>query len=69
MDAKGVLGNLCGFLTIICGIFLLNAFRDMPITFKDAFAAGYKKDDDICKDHEMQTLLPSHHNKVNKPIY
>lgn len=68
MDARRVIGNLCGFLTVICGVFLLNAFRNLPITFSDAFAAGHRKDSDA-EYHEMDTLLPSHRNRISKPIY
>ncbi|KAL8573239.1 hypothetical protein ACOMHN_006650 [Nucella lapillus] len=31
MRVEDVLGDLCGFFTIICGIFLLNAFKDFNI--------------------------------------
>lgn len=43
MGAKDVLGNLCGFLTVIGGIFLLNAFRDMPISWRDVSSAAKKQ--------------------------
>ncbi|XP_067947963.1 magnesium transporter NIPA2-like isoform X2 [Watersipora subatra] len=42
MDAKDVIGNICGFLTVVGGIFLLNAFRDMPITWRDVSSAAKK---------------------------
>lgn len=42
MDAKGVIGNICGFLTVVGGIFLLNAFRDMPISWRDVSSATKK---------------------------
>lgn len=32
LDWKDILGNIVGFLVIICGIFLLNAFKDMDIS-------------------------------------
>lgn len=41
-DVKGVLGNICGFLTVIGGIFLLNAFRDMSISWRDVSSAAKK---------------------------
>jgi len=30
-----VLGSICGFLTVIIAIFLLNAFRDVDVTMHD----------------------------------
>lgn len=33
ITAMDAIGNLCGFLTIICGIFLLQAFKDMNISW------------------------------------
>ena len=42
MSAKDVIGSLCGFLTVIGGIFLLNAFRDMPISWRDVSSATRK---------------------------
>lgn len=35
MKPEDILGNICGFLTVICGIFLLQAFKDMHISAKD----------------------------------
>ncbi|XP_065338935.1 magnesium transporter NIPA2 isoform X1 [Cloeon dipterum] len=35
LGAEDVLGNICGFLTVIVAIFLLNAFRDVDITLND----------------------------------
>ncbi|XP_046388165.1 magnesium transporter NIPA2 [Ischnura elegans] len=35
MSAEDVLGSLCGFLTVIVAIFLLNAFKDLDISFGD----------------------------------
>jgi len=45
MDVKDVLGNLCGFLTVVGGIFLLNAFRDMNISWRDISSATKKTTD------------------------
>ncbi|KAG8222052.1 hypothetical protein J437_LFUL000496 [Ladona fulva] len=35
MTAEDVLGCLCGFFTVVAAIFLLNAFRDLDISFSD----------------------------------
>lgn len=37
-----IIGNLCGFLTIISGIFLLNAFKDLNITLSNLPGLGKK---------------------------
>ena len=31
LGALDIIGNICGFLTIVVGVFLLQAFKDMPI--------------------------------------
>ncbi|XP_059476512.1 magnesium transporter NIPA2 isoform X2 [Neocloeon triangulifer] len=35
LGAEDILGNICGFLTVIVAIFLLHAFRDVDITMND----------------------------------
>ncbi|CAG5129599.1 unnamed protein product [Candidula unifasciata] len=35
MNPFDIVGDLCGFLTIIVGIFLLNAFKDMKISWRN----------------------------------
>lgn len=35
MGAEDILGSFCGFLTIIIAIFLLNAFKELDISYKD----------------------------------
>lgn len=61
MSAVDITGNMCGFLTIICGIFLLQAFKDMNISLAnlpkakkeeptlngDAMSAHINQDDEI----------------------
>ena len=34
MDIVDILGDLCGFLTIVCGIFLLNAFKELNMSIR-----------------------------------
>ncbi|XP_005103082.1 magnesium transporter NIPA2 isoform X2 [Aplysia californica] len=52
MDVMDIIGDACGFLTIVAGIFLLNAFKDMKISWrnlpkasKDADTASVAGDD------------------------
>lgn len=35
MKTQDIIGDLCGFLTIICGIFLLNAFKEFNISLRN----------------------------------
>lgn len=37
VTALDIIGTLCGFLVIVCGVFLLHAFKDIKFTFKDLF--------------------------------
>lgn len=65
MDAKGVIGNICGFLTVVGGIFLLNAFRDMSISWRDVSSASKKPSspnasvERLHDGNETHTLLDS----------
>ncbi|XP_077573609.1 magnesium transporter NIPA2 isoform X1 [Stigmatopora nigra] len=43
MDAADVIGTLAGFLTIVAGIFLLHAFKDVTVTWA-SLAAAVRKD-------------------------
>ena len=43
LSAADVVGNLCGLLVIVAGIFLLQSFRDLNITMKNLPRA--RKDD------------------------
>lgn len=35
MSVKDIIGTVCGFLTIILGVFLLHAFKDMDVSLKN----------------------------------
>ena len=35
VTASDIVGSLCGFSVIVCGVFLLHAFKDINFTFKD----------------------------------
>lgn len=39
LDSKNALGSICGFLTIICGVFLLHAFRDIKFSLRDLYGS------------------------------
>ena len=38
LTGSDIVGALCGFLVIVCGVFLLHAFKDINFTLKDLFA-------------------------------
>ncbi|KAG5674704.1 hypothetical protein PVAND_004656 [Polypedilum vanderplanki] len=35
MDASNIVGDICGFLVVICAVFLLNGFKDMDVSMDD----------------------------------
>jgi magnesium transporter len=35
MDASNIVGDICGFLVVICAVVLLNAFKDMDVSLDD----------------------------------
>lgn len=48
MTYDNILGSVCGFIVIIVGILLLNAFKDIDISFKDSsFNFKPRKDDPL----------------------
>lgn len=49
MKIEDILGDLCGFLTIIVGIFLLNAFKDFNISLRTL--PGLRKDQSDSSDN------------------
>ncbi|XP_070553987.1 magnesium transporter NIPA2-like isoform X2 [Ptychodera flava] len=44
LDAKDTMGFICGFLTIVSGIFLLHAFKDMDINIRNLPVAVRRQD-------------------------
>jgi len=50
LGVEDVLGSICGFLTVIIAIFMLNAFKDVDVTLNDvrgilrpkASSSGYR---------------------------
>ena len=57
MGVLDIIGDACGFLTIVAGIFLLNAFKDMKISWRnipnaakstgDSSGGGGNADEDV----------------------
>lgn len=35
MNASNIVGDICGFLVVICAVFLLNGFKDMDVSMDD----------------------------------
>ncbi len=35
VTSSDIIGSMCGFAVIICGVFLLHAFKDITMSFKD----------------------------------
>ncbi|GAB1601744.1 magnesium transporter NIPA2-like isoform X1 [Argonauta hians] len=59
MATLDIVGSVCGFLTIIAGIFLLNAFKDMNISLSN-LPSSKKVDYNLPVNH--------HHNNDSKHI-
>lgn len=60
MDAKGVIGNVCGFLTVVGGIFLLNAFRHMEISWRDVSSASKKPSSTVSSVERLDDRAETH---------
>ena len=64
LDSKDTIGAICGFLTIVFGVFLLHAFKDVHLTLKDILksnsqANGIPKVKFVCKqpNEESRAIL------------
>lgn len=44
LTVEDIIGDVIGFLTIVCGIFMLNAFKDMDVTLKNLPSQKVNKD-------------------------
>lgn len=49
----GIIGEICGFSTIICGVFLLHAFRDISVNFRDLIAMTNRPSNG-CHDNALE---------------
>ncbi|GBM46642.1 Magnesium transporter NIPA2 [Araneus ventricosus] len=67
MAASDVMGNLCGFFTVICGIFLLNAFREWDISLSNLNTLLQKKEDSkfdkLEDDVDTSVLIDCHSHR------
>lgn len=71
---KGVLGNICGFMTVVGGIFLLNAFREMSISWRDVTSAAKanaamnnNKRDNLIESHQLIEVAPEQNETESPP--
>ena len=73
MSATDIIGDLCGFLTIVLGIFMLNWFKDMDISLKNIPNSSKNKTPDVfynnrdgkkfvTLDHDNDSLLECNEN-------
>lgn len=66
MAAEDVCGSICGFLTVICAIFLLNAFKEWDISLNNLSTLVQKKETALDNDNNIETSIlidrHSHHN-------
>lgn len=56
MKPEDIVGNLCGFLVIVSGIFLLNAFKDMNITLAN-LPSSRKTENSSNHDDKMMSSM------------
>lgn len=57
MSVVDIIGDLCGFLTIIAGIFLLNAFKDMNVSWRNL--TNVKRECGSLPDGDQEHLIES----------
>ncbi|GFY47351.1 hypothetical protein TNIN_94491 [Trichonephila inaurata madagascariensis] len=66
MATADVVGSLCGFFTVICGIFLLNVFREWDISIGNLSNLLQKKEDvksNESEDHDDTSILKDCHSQ------
>ena len=57
LNAKDSLGLICGFLTIICGVFLLHAFKDIKFSIRDLYGSVSSSSANGVADGEVRVLM------------
>lgn len=57
LNAKDSLGSICGFLTIICGVFLLHAFRDIKFSLRELYGSVSGTNDRSLRINDRNTLM------------
>lgn len=69
MTYDNILGSVCGFLVIIIGILLLNAFRDIDISFKDSsFNFRPRKDDPLSSNLNIENRTEFVYGTYNRSV-
>ena len=59
LGSKDVLGALCGFLTIIVGVFLLHAFREFRFSLRELFSMASSNSNGVRRMEGEQKVLMS----------
>ena len=59
LGSKDVLGALCGFLTIIVGVFLLHAFREFRFSLRELFTLASSGKNEVRREDGTDTILMS----------
>ena len=57
MTYSDIVGTMCGFLVIIFGVFLLHAFKDVKVTFKDLLLLTSQSNDSPPQSREEPVAL------------
>lgn len=68
MTTDGALGTISGFLTIIIGIFLLHAFKDITFTWDSLPLFLKKSPQGHPWVHQSYTAVPSHDNQADAEV-
>eukprot|EP00112_Aurelia_sp_Birch-Aquarium-sp1_P023738 Seg7190.1 transcript_id=Seg7190.1/GoldUCD/mRNA.D3Y31 product="Magnesium transporter NIPA2" protein_id=Seg7190.1/GoldUCD/D3Y31 len=59
LGSKNILGALCGFLTIIVGVFLLHAFREFRFSLRELFSMASNARADVRRQDGAESVLMS----------
>ena len=59
LRSKDILGALCGFFTIIVGVFLLHAFREFRFSLRELFSMASSARADVRRQDGAETVLMS----------
>lgn len=63
LSGANVAGDLCGFATTICGVFLLHMFKDVNVSFSDLLASSSTK-----KSFSSQESVESGAQLLDPPV-
>lgn len=68
MSIDGIVGTISGFLTIVLGIFLLHAFKDITFTW-DSLPVFIRKGPQVSSwDHQLYMALPNQDAPVENEV-